>query len=77
MLSLEVLTMAGLGLAISVPAALGTAKFIESFLFGVKPNDPLAMAAAIGILLATALAAGCLPALRASRIDPTDALRAE
>jgi len=43
----------------------------------VKGNDPLAVAAAIAILLAAALAAGYVPAWRASRIDPVAALRSE
>jgi ABC-type lipoprotein release transport system permease subunit len=52
-------------------------RFVESFLFGMKPNDFVAIAAAIAILLAAALAAGYLPAWRASRIDPATALRNE
>ena len=39
----EVLVLAAVGLAISVPAALGGSRFVESFLFGMKPNDPLAL----------------------------------
>jgi ABC-type antimicrobial peptide transport system permease subunit len=58
-------------------AARLTTRFVESFLFGMKPNDPLEVAAAIGILLAAALTAGYLPAWRASRIDPAVALRNE
>ena len=73
----EVFVMAAVGLAISVPTALGTSKFVESFLFGVKPNDPRAVAAAVAILLSAALLAGYLPARKASRIDPVDALRHE
>jgi len=71
----EVAMLACAGLAISVPAVLITSKFIASFLFGAKPNDPLALAAAIAVLLAAALLAGYIPARRASRIDPMIALR--
>jgi macrolide transport system ATP-binding/permease protein len=73
----EVAILAFVGLAISIPAALVTSKFIESFLFGTKPNDPLALAIAVAILLCAALLAGYVPARRASRIDPMVALRHE
>lgn len=73
----EVFVLAAAGLAISVPAALGTSKFVESFLFGLKPNDPLALTLAVAILLAAALLAGYLPARKAFRIDPMTALRHE
>jgi macrolide transport system ATP-binding/permease protein len=73
----EVLVLAAVGLAISVPTALGTSKFIESFLFGMEPNDPLALTLAVAILLSAALLAGYLPARKASRIDAMIALRHE
>ncbi len=73
----EVLAIAAAGLVLGFGAARLTTRYVESFLFGLKPNDPLAIAAAIGILLAAALAAGYLPAWRASRIDPAAALRNE
>jgi predicted permease len=73
----EVCILAMLGLAISIPLALGTSQFIEAFLFGMTPNDPQAIALGFTTLLATALAAGYGPARRASRIDPTTALREE
>jgi ABC-type antimicrobial peptide transport system permease subunit len=73
----DVLVLAGVGLAISVPIALGTSKFVASFLFGMKPNDPLALGLAVLVLLGAALLAGCVPARRASRIDPMSALRHE
>jgi ABC-type lipoprotein release transport system permease subunit len=60
-----------------VPGALLASKFVSSFLYGIKPNDPLALAVAVGILLCSALLAGYAPAHRASRIDPMAALRHE
>jgi macrolide transport system ATP-binding/permease protein len=73
----EVCVLAALGLAISVPIALGTSRLIESFLFEMKPNDPRALALAVAILLSAALLAGYGPARRASRVDPMIALRHE
>jgi ABC-type antimicrobial peptide transport system permease subunit len=55
--------------------ALATSRFIETFLFGMQPNDPLALAGAVVILLLAAAVAGFAPARRASRIDPMVALR--
>jgi predicted permease len=77
MVQREVLMLAVVGLAIGVPAALGTSQLIESFLFGMKPNDPAALIAAVAILLSAALLAGYVPARKASRIDPMAALRHE
>ncbi len=73
----DVLVQAALGLAISVPVAIVMAKSIESLLFGVRPNDPQALTAAVTILLSAALAAAWVPARRASRIDPITAVRHE
>ena len=73
----EVCVLAAVGLTLSVPAAFATSQFLKSFLFRMKPNDPLVMIFAIGALLISALVAGCLPARRASRIDPMVALRHE
>jgi macrolide transport system ATP-binding/permease protein len=73
----EVFVLAGLGLAISVPIALGTSRLVESFLFDMKPNDPRAMLVAVAILVSASLLAGYGPARRASRIDPIVALRHE
>jgi predicted permease len=73
----EVCVLAALGLVISIPIARGSARLIESFLFELQPNDPRAVAAALVALVAAALLAGYGPARRASRVDPTTALRHE
>jgi predicted permease len=73
----DVMILAVVGLAISLPVTFGASKIIESLLFEIKPGDPRALAAATAILLCAALAAGYLPARRASRIDPMVAVRHE
>jgi macrolide transport system ATP-binding/permease protein len=73
----EVFMVAAIGLAISVPTALVASKVVESFLFAMKPNDPLALAGSVVSLVSAAILAGYLPARSASRIDPMIALRHE
>ena len=73
----DVCVLATVGLAIGTAAALASSRFIESLLFGTKPNDPSALALAAAIMLTAALAAGYGPARRASRVDPLAALRHE
>ena len=65
------------GLAIGIPAALAVTRFASALLFGVTPYDPATLAAAaVGLALVTALAS-YVPALRASRLEPIQALREE
>ncbi len=71
----EVLVMAIIGLSLGLAAALATSSFVQSFLFQLKPNDPVSLTMATGSLLAAALLAGYGPAWRASRVDPWTALR--
>ncbi|MBI1897095.1 MAG: ABC transporter permease [Acidobacteria bacterium] len=73
----RVLLLAAVGLAISVPVALGASQLVKSFLFGTEPNDPGTLALAGVVLLSAAVLAGYAPARRASRIDPLAALRQE
>ncbi len=71
----RVLRLAAVGLAISLPVALGASQLVKSFLFGTQPNDPWTLALAGAVLLIAAILAGYAPAMRASRIDPLMALR--
>ena len=73
----ETLTLVVLGLVIGIPAALLAAKFISSQLFGLKPADPVALIGAAVVLTIVALLAGYVPARRASRVNPLNALRYE
>ena len=73
----DVLLMAIVGLAIGIPLALAGSRYVKSFLYGVPPNDPSAIAGAVVLLLGAGLLAGFVPARRASRIDPLTAIRTE
>jgi predicted permease len=73
----EVFALAAAGLAMGLIGAWSAISTIKSFIFGMKPADPLAMLLAVGILAAVLLLAGLAPATRASRIDPLSALRHE
>jgi macrolide transport system ATP-binding/permease protein len=73
----RVLLLAGIGLVISVPAALIAFRLVKSLLFNTQPNDPGTLALAGAVLLTAAILAGYGPARRASRIDPLAALRQE
>jgi putative ABC transport system permease protein len=72
----------GLGLSVAAIAAgalvaLLLGRVMERLLFGVEARDPVTFAAVAVILLGTAFVASALPARRATRVDPTTALRAE
>jgi putative ABC transport system permease protein len=69
------LTLAGL--AAGLAAAFGLTRFLRSMLYGVSPLDPLAFAGAILFLAVIALAAAWIPARKATKVDPMEALRCE
>jgi putative ABC transport system permease protein len=71
------LVTVGAGLAVGVAGALLLSRTIESLLFGITRTDPATFAAVVALLLGVGLAACGLPAWRATRVDPTAALRAE
>jgi putative ABC transport system permease protein len=69
------LARVAIGLGLGLLAALALSRLLESLLFGLTPRDPLAYAGAFVILIAAGLAASAVPALRAARLDPVEALR--
>jgi putative ABC transport system permease protein len=71
------LSMALVGTAIGVAGAIALSRWIQSLLFGVTATDPATLAAVVTVLLAVAVVACSVPAWRATRVDPTSALRAE
>ncbi len=73
----QALRLASLGLLLGIAGALALARAMSSLLFGVGFADPLTLAAVAGLLCLVAVAAAWLPALRASRVDPSVALREE
>jgi putative ABC transport system permease protein len=66
-----------IGLALGLAASLGAVQLIRSMLFGIQPLDPATFAAVSGLLLLVAALACLIPAWRASRLNPMQALRSE
>jgi len=70
-------TLLILGLIVGTGLALWVGKLAQTMLFGLKPYDPVTLAGAVALLGIVALVATYAPALRASRLDPMNALREE
>ena len=73
----EVLILLTIGLVIGIPAAMALAKFVATQLYGIQPRDPMIAGTTVAVLALVSIAAGLIPAHRASRIDPILALRHE
>jgi len=71
------LVLAVIGAAIGLVGALGLSRLISSLLYGIAPYDPLTLGGVTLGLLVVAAVASWLPAMRAARIDPIEALRSE
>ena len=73
----DVLILIAAGLIVGVPLALALSTLVRSQIFGLGPHDPLTLVSSILALALIACAAGLIPALRASRVDPLQSLRNE
>lgn len=71
------LKLALAGVLVGVPTALATAYLVAGYIYGVKPYDPLCLAASAGTVTSIALLASYVPARRATQVDPLVALRYE
>ncbi len=71
------LSLAGAGIVLGLAGALALGRLVASLLFGVGAADPATLVAVIATIAAVAALASGLPAWRASRVDPTIALRSE
>src|SRR6185295_15325642 len=73
----EAIALAALGVGIGVPIGLVATRLIRERLFGVGPIDVPSLSVAVAVLIATSIVASYLPARRAARVGPLDALRAD
>jgi ABC-type antimicrobial peptide transport system permease subunit len=65
------------GLVVGVALWFPVLGLTRSLLFEVSPHDPRLLATSVGVLVLVGVLAGLIPALRASRIDPIEAIRAD
>jgi putative ABC transport system permease protein len=75
MVTKQGLMLSAAGIVVGLALVIVSARFLRSFLFEIAPTDPVTLAAATGTLVAFALLASWIPARRAARVNPIDALR--
>jgi len=71
------LRVVGVACAVGLVLSLSLGRALSGLLFGVSPSDPLTLAGVVVLVVGVATLAAFLPSLRASRIDPIEALREE
>jgi predicted permease len=77
MVTKQGLILSSAGIVVGLGLVIVVARFLRSFLFEIAPTDPLTLGGATGILVAFALLASWIPARRAARVNPIDALRSD
>ena len=73
----EALTLAAVGVAIGLPVALALGRLMQAVLYGIEPHDSLTVIGTIVIMVTVAALAAWIPARRAAKVDPMEALRYE
>jgi putative ABC transport system permease protein len=71
------LKLAIVGVALGLLAAIAFTRLLKGLLFGISASDPLTFASIAVLLVGVALLACCIPARRATKVDPLEALRQE
>jgi ABC-type antimicrobial peptide transport system permease subunit len=73
----EMALIAAIAVIVALPSVVGLGKLIGSQLYGIKAWDPFALSAALALTVVSTALAATLPALRAAKIQPMQALRTE
>jgi ABC-type antimicrobial peptide transport system permease subunit len=77
MVTSQGLTLCGIGIAIGLALVVLGGRFLRALLFEVAPTDPIALGATVALIAGFALLASWIPARRASRVNPAEALRTD
>jgi predicted permease len=77
MVTRQGMTLCAAGMVAGLVLVAATGRFLRTFLFEVGPSDPLVLGGTIAVLVSAALVASWIPARRAARVDPIEALRAD
>ena len=73
----EALTLAAIGAAIGLPVAFALVRWMRSLFYGIEPHDPITMIGTVVTIVTVAALAAWIPARRAAKVDPMEALRYE